>query len=170
MQLAGPMLAIVVDPIRSKISGRIDIGAFRTCPPEKNTQVRAAEQAEEAGTIPEDKIKDFGVHYKHYYKLDIEYFISERDFEVVEYCWSKFWKTILETDRLVDSQKSLRHTLHDLVSKAEKYKNQVVNIESLLEKKSTSAQVDQNLKHFIKHSMELSHCVHQDCLKALAFK
>ena len=73
------MLAIVVDPIRSKISGRIDIGAFRTCNPEKNTQVDAGEQAEEAGTIPEDKIKDFGVHYKHYYKLDIEYFISERD-------------------------------------------------------------------------------------------
>jgi len=170
MQQAGPMLAIVVDPIRSKISGRIDIGAFRTCSPEKNTHVVSSEQPEEAGTIPEDKIKDFGVHYKHYYKLDLEYFISEKDFEVVEYCWSKFWKTVLETDRLIDSQKSLRDTLRDLVTKAEKYKNQVVNIESLLEKKSTTAQVEQNLKHFIKHSMELSQCVHQDCLKGLAFK
>lgn len=170
MQTAGPMLAIVIDPIRSKISGRVDIGAFRTCSPEKNTQVASADQAEDAGTIPEDKIKDYGVHYKHYYKLEVEYFICEKDYEVVEYCWGKFWKTILEADKLIDSQKSLRDTLKDLVSKADKYKNQVVSLESLLEKKSTASQVEQNLRHFIKYSMELSHCVHQDCLKGLAFK
>lgn len=30
MQTVGPMLAIVIDPIRSEISGSVDIGAFRT--------------------------------------------------------------------------------------------------------------------------------------------
>ena len=31
-QQTDPMVAIVVDPIRSMISEKIDIGAFRTCP------------------------------------------------------------------------------------------------------------------------------------------
>ena len=30
MQMMGPMLAIVIYPIRSEISGKVDIGAFRT--------------------------------------------------------------------------------------------------------------------------------------------
>lgn len=39
MQMIGPMLAIVIDPIRTHISGRVDIGAFRTCSPDNNAEV-----------------------------------------------------------------------------------------------------------------------------------
>lgn len=39
MQSMGPMLAIVIDPIRTQISGKIDIGAFRTCNPDSNLSV-----------------------------------------------------------------------------------------------------------------------------------
>jgi COP9 signalosome complex subunit 5 len=39
MQSMGPMLAIVIDPIRTQISGKVDIGAFRTCNPTDNDAV-----------------------------------------------------------------------------------------------------------------------------------
>ena len=39
MQMVGPMLAIVIDPIRTEISGRVDIGAFRTCNKPKSNEV-----------------------------------------------------------------------------------------------------------------------------------
>lgn len=95
--------------------------------------------------------------------------MSAKDYEIIEFCWTKFWKTILESDRLVDSQDSLRKTLGDLITKASKDINQMVSLESLLEKKSTVAQIDQNMKNLMKFSMEVSHAVHQDCIKSLAF-
>ena len=39
MQTVGPMLAIVVDPINTDLSGRVNIGAFRTCDPLNNNSV-----------------------------------------------------------------------------------------------------------------------------------
>jgi len=80
MQMNDPMVAIVVDPIRSEISGKLDIGAFRTCSEEDNPQIGN----EMGDLIPEDKEKDFGIHYKQYYKLDMAYFANDIDMSLIE--------------------------------------------------------------------------------------
>ena len=58
-------MAIVVDPIRTISAGKVNLGAFRTYPkgykpPDDN--------ASEYQTIPLNKIEDFGVHCKQYYR------------------------------------------------------------------------------------------------------
>ena len=60
-----PFVAIVVDPIRTISAGKVNLGAFRTYPkgykpPDDN--------ASEYQTIPLNKIEDFGVHCKQYYR------------------------------------------------------------------------------------------------------
>lgn len=39
MQTVGPMLAIVIDPVNTDLSGVVNIGAFRTCNPNTNDTV-----------------------------------------------------------------------------------------------------------------------------------
>lgn len=163
MQTMGPMLAIVIDPIRSEISGKVDIGAFRTCKPDgflKQSQDQS---------IPEEKIKDFGLHHDQYYKLKIEYFMNKKDFEIIEYCWTKFWKTILESDSLIQNKADFSKTLVDLANKAKKAKHFVLNLGTLVGKKGDGEEAEQRIKEFTKFSMELSQAVHQDCMKILAF-
>eukprot|EP00438_Fugacium_kawagutii_P033158 Skav231187 [mRNA] locus=scaffold425:139025:142729:+ [translate_table: standard] len=62
-----PFLAVVVDPVRTCASGKVDIGAFRTYPAGHTPQ--DARRCEDEGPgeyqpIPLDKIEDFGVHCK----------------------------------------------------------------------------------------------------------
>ena len=60
-----PFVAIVVDPIRTISAGKVNLGAFRTYPkgykPPDDT-------SSEYQTIPLNKIEDFGVHCKQYYR------------------------------------------------------------------------------------------------------
>lgn len=163
MQTAGPMLAIVIDPIRSQLSGRVDIGAFRTCKPDNSAEGGIGE------SIPEEKIKDFGTHYKHYYKLDIEYFMSQKDYELIQLCWTKFWTTILESEKLLENRDDYRKTLNDLIIKTKKSTNATFNLGSLVGKKNTTAETEQLLKSLSKFTIELNQEVHKDCIKTLAF-
>lgn len=165
MQIVGPMLAIVIDPIRTQLSGRVDIGAFRTCMTDA-TAVNSIGQG-----IPEEKIKDFGTHYREYYKLDIEYFMGQKDYEMIGYCWTKFWKTILESDKLIENKADYRKTLGDLVSKSKKLKSQLLGagLTSVSGKAVDENEVDMRIRDLIKYSTELSQAVHQQCIKTLAF-
>jgi COP9 signalosome complex subunit 5 len=77
-QVQDPFLAIVLDPIRTHISGKVDIGGFRVCPEE------AHPGWDDGGDIiPEEKIKDFGLNYKQYYKLETSYYMNEKDNELI---------------------------------------------------------------------------------------
>ena len=80
MQNGGdPFIAIVLDPIRTHISGKVDIGAFRTCPEESHPGWDDDDQI-----IPEEKVKDFGLQYKQYYKMDVSYYMSDKDNELID--------------------------------------------------------------------------------------
>lgn len=80
MQTGGdPFIAIVLDPIRTHISGKVDIGAFRTCPEESHPGWDDEDQI-----IPEEKVKDFGLQYKQYYKLDVSYYMCDKDNELID--------------------------------------------------------------------------------------
>jgi COP9 signalosome complex subunit 5 len=91
-----PFVAIVIDPIRSGITGRVEIGAFRTypgdySPPEENN-------LSSGSSIPREKMEDFGAHYKRYYALEVEIYRSEADDAVIELLWSKYWAGVLAGD------------------------------------------------------------------------
>mmetsp|Transcript_22903 Transcript_22903/g.19881 ORF Transcript_22903/g.19881 Transcript_22903/m.19881 type:complete len:219 (-) Transcript_22903:348-1004(-) len=64
-QKTGPMAAIVIDPIRTMSTGRVDIGAFRTFPEDYKPSNDGVEQ----DLIPLDKIEDWGLHANKYYAL-----------------------------------------------------------------------------------------------------
>ena len=71
-----PYVAIVVDPVRTKSTGKVNIGAFRTFP---KGYLPSHEEAAEYQSIPIEKIEDFGVHANQYYQLDIEVFTVRMD-------------------------------------------------------------------------------------------
>jgi len=73
-----PMCAIVIDPVRTMASGKIDIGAFRTFPPE---YAPPGTNALDEQVIPLDKIEDWGVHYKRYYSLEVSFFMNNLEQE-----------------------------------------------------------------------------------------
>eukprot|EP00882_Tetradesmus_deserticola_P016821 GHRQ01017986.1.p1 GENE.GHRQ01017986.1~~GHRQ01017986.1.p1 ORF type:complete len:253 (+),score=79.19 GHRQ01017986.1:328-1086(+) len=60
-QYQEPFLAVVVDPVRTMASGKVEIGAFRTYP---EGYKPPDEGPSEYQTIPLSKIEDFGVHAK----------------------------------------------------------------------------------------------------------
>ncbi|KAI5970557.1 RRI1 [Candida margitis] len=78
-----PYLAIVVDPVRTLKSGKVDIGAFRTTPA---AFADAGDSGNTDGTsraalsnLPKSKRQEFGSHAGRYYSLDIEIFENEYD-------------------------------------------------------------------------------------------
>jgi COP9 signalosome complex subunit 5 len=58
-QFMEPFLAVVIDPDRTISAGKVDIGAFRTYPPDYKA---APGEQDEYQTIPLEKIEDFGAH------------------------------------------------------------------------------------------------------------
>lgn len=60
-----PFVAIVIDPVRTVSSGKVNLGAFRTYP---KGYKPPNEEPSEYQTIPLNKIEDFGVHCKQYYR------------------------------------------------------------------------------------------------------
>lgn len=123
-----------------------------------------------ADSIPEDKIKDFGTHYKEYYKLEMEFFMTSTESDLINICWTRFWKTILEADRLIDNKEDYRKTLADLVAKSKKMRSSGgLSLGTLIGKKGDDAESDQRIKDLTKYSMEISQAAHQDCIKALIF-
>lgn len=60
-QFNEPWLAIVIDPVRTIVSGKVTIGAFRTYPKDYTPPDQGQNEYQ---TIPLEKIEDFGVHCK----------------------------------------------------------------------------------------------------------
>lgn len=83
-----PFVAIVIDPVRTVSSGKVNLGAFRTYPKGYKSP---NEEPSEYQTIPLNKIEDFGVHCKQYYQLDVTYFKSSLDRKILESLWNKYW-------------------------------------------------------------------------------
>ena len=92
-----PFVAIVVDPVRTMSSGKINIGAFRAYP---NGYKPPDDQPNEYQSIPLAKIEDFGVHCKQYYQIEISYFKSETDNLLLKSLWNKYWSSTISTSSL----------------------------------------------------------------------
>ena len=85
-----PFVAIVIDPVRTGITGKVEIGAFRTLP--KPDVHRAVSKQ----SIPKDKVADFGAHSNCYYSLEVEVVKSKTDLIIIEKLWSAYWMDSLK--------------------------------------------------------------------------
>lgn len=86
-----PFLAIVIDPLKTKESSRVEIGAFRTLP---------------IGTenASPDRVDEFGVHSGKYYSLKIKY--SETD--DLEPIRQENWVQLLKHDSMTNTSQLLK--------------------------------------------------------------
>lgn len=109
-----PFLAVVVDPVRTCASGKVDIGAFRTYPA---GHTPADEGPGEYQPIPLDKIEDFGVHCKQYYSLPIEVFKNSLDNTILELLWNKYWIDTLSSSPLLHNRGFCNQMIQDCVQK-----------------------------------------------------
>lgn len=123
-QFTDPFLAIVVDPVRTMSSGKVDIGSFRTYP---ENYTPPNEAASEYQTIPLEKIEDFGVHSKRYYQLNMSYFKSSLDARLLDLLWNKYWARALSSSPLLQGENFVVQQLSDLGKK-------IAQAESELEK------------------------------------
>lgn len=97
-QFQEPWLAIVIDPLRTISSGKVEIGAFRTYP---KGYKPPDEGPSEYQTIPLEKIEDFGVHCKQYYSLEVSVFKSSLDSKLLDLLWNKYWVNTLSSSPLL---------------------------------------------------------------------
>jgi COP9 signalosome complex subunit 5 len=105
-----------VDPKRTISAGKVEIGAFRTYPETYN----AKDSETEYQSIPADKIEDFGVHCKRYYPLDISYYKSKTDNELLNVLWKKYWVNSMAASPLLANEEYLTKRIQDVSKKLEK--------------------------------------------------
>lgn len=87
-----PYLAVVIDPKQTKTNGKVEIGAFRTYPEGyNNNDENTKERLSDVPLVPNQKLKDYGVHSSRYYVLDIEVIKCEEDELVLRNLSNNFW-------------------------------------------------------------------------------
>lgn len=121
-QYQEPFLAVVVDPVRTMASGKVEIGAFRTYP---EGYKPPDEGPSEYQTIPLSKIEDFGVHAKQYYSLDITFFKSPLDSHLLDLLWNKYWINTLSASPLISNRDFATGQISDIAEKLEQAENQL---------------------------------------------
>ena len=101
-QYQEPFLAVVIDPMRTMSAGKVEIGAFRTYPQGQQLSDQTSQGAVKKtnASVPLDKVEDFGVHADQYYQLDITYFKSSLDQQLLEALWNKYWINTLSSSPL----------------------------------------------------------------------
>lgn len=114
-QLQGPMLAVVVDPDRTISAGKVEIGAFRTFPPDYKPPSGGG--GDEYQTIPLSKIEDFGAHASQYYSLEITHFKSSLDSHLLELLWNKYWVSTISQSPLFTNRDYSNKQMLDLSHK-----------------------------------------------------
>lgn len=117
-----PFVAIVVDPVRTISAGKVNLGAFRTYP---KGYKPPDEEPSEYQTIPLNKIEDFGVHCKQYYSLDVQYFKSAMDKNLLDSLWNHYWVNTLSSSSLLTNSEYTTGQIYDLADKLETWDNQM---------------------------------------------
>jgi COP9 signalosome complex subunit 5 len=90
------------------------VGAFRTYPDDYKPSDSDSSSYQ---SVPMDKIKDFGVHANRYYQMEVSYFKSNLDNNLLELLWSKYWVNTLSANPLLATKGYMTSSLHDLSSK-----------------------------------------------------
>jgi len=121
-QFQEPWLAIVIDPVRTISSGKVELGAFRTYPENYKPE---GDLPSEYQSIPISKIEDFGVHCKRYYPLEVSYFKSSLDSHILGLLWNKYWVNTLSSNAVLTNREYTSNQIFDLADKLEQADTQL---------------------------------------------
>ena len=66
-----------------------------------------------------EKIEDFGVHCKRYYSLEVSYFKSSLEKNIVNMLWNKYWVNALSSASTTAQSNHLADLTRDLAAKVE---------------------------------------------------
>jgi len=170
-QTQGPWVAVVVDPIQTVSSGRVELGAFRTYP----EGYKPPDTSSEWQSIPMEKIEDFGVHANHYYKLDVSYFKSSLDENLLNLLWNKYWVNTLSSNPLLSNRDYFAAAIGDVSEKIEQAETQLQHSGRMgglfypSEKKKEESQLAKVTKDSTKTSIEQVHGLITQVLKDSLF-
>ncbi len=92
----------------------MDIGAFRTFPPDYTPPTSTESEYQ---SIPLNKIEDFGVHANQYYPLQVEVFKSSLDEKLLNLLWNKYWISTLSQSPLIVNRSYTASQVQDLAQK-----------------------------------------------------
>lgn len=114
-----PWLAIVIDPVQTRKMGTIQIGAYRTYPEgEKNMRLN--------DKIPRSQfIKKYGSTWYRYYELDIKFFKSHLDEEIMDLMWHDYWIMNLANCNLISGKENIDKKIFDMEEKFNEKKNEL---------------------------------------------
>uniref|UniRef100_A0AAF5D3F2 COP9 signalosome complex subunit 5 n=1 Tax=Strongyloides stercoralis TaxID=6248 RepID=A0AAF5D3F2_STRER len=125
-QFNEPYLAVVIDPLKTAIAGKVEIGAFRTLSridtPNSSTSTFANKG------ITGDKAKDYGAHAHRYYELEVSFIKHKLDSEHLDILWESNWCDILQSSSLFDC---LMHTKGILKNSIDEIKYNVNGLSSV---------------------------------------
>ena len=110
-----PFLAVVIDPDRTISAGKVEIGAFRTYPPDYKAENPQPDDGYQS--IPLEKTEDFGAHADRYYSLDITHYKSTLDTSLLELLWNKYWVSTLTQSPLFTNREYTTKQILDLSHK-----------------------------------------------------
>jgi len=117
-QFTDPFLAVVIDPDRTINAGKVEIGAFRTYPPNHKASGNASPGSKsETQAVPLAKIAEFGAHAGKYYSLEISHFKSTLDSHLLDLLWQKYWVQTLSANPLLTNRDYGNKQILDLSSK-----------------------------------------------------
>lgn len=111
-----PWIALVVDPVRTITTGKVEIKAFRTYP-ERYVPVDDVEYGDEA--IPQKRIEELGVYMHRYYEVPMTVFRSSADAQQLNALWNKYWMKTLSTSPLVVNRYFMDQQLKQVTQKLE---------------------------------------------------
>jgi len=171
-QKQGPWVAVVVDPIRTVSSGKVELGAFRTYPDNYKPPDTGTSQWE---SIPSEKIEDFGVHANQYYKLEVSYFKSSLDEQLLTLLWNKYWVNTLASNPLLSNRDYFAAAIGDVSEKLEQAETQLQHSGRMgggmffPEKKKEESQLSKVTKDGTKTAIEQVHGLMTQVLKDSLF-
>ncbi|KAJ3194106.1 COP9 signalosome complex subunit 5 [Irineochytrium annulatum] len=166
------MKAKEIDPNRTIAAGKVEIGAFRTYPEGYKSP---DEGPSEYQSIPLSKIEDFGVHCKQYYPLEISYFKSSLDMQLLELLWNKYWVNTLSSSPLLTNREYNAHQIADLAEKIDQADSMLSQNQRGQfygagdRKKGESGSLSKVAKDSSKISVEASHALISQVLKNIVF-
>jgi COP9 signalosome complex subunit 5 len=122
-----PFIALVVDPVRTISTGRVEIKAFRTYPENYTPEAEAADWGDQEA-IPQSKIEEFGAHFSKYYEVPITVYRSECDARMLNLLWDRYWTQTLSASPLVTNRHFTDNRLAQLAAKIDKAETPAVRV------------------------------------------